>query len=70
MSVGSRYTPRFIRRDASVFKNCYLNFSYPRPAMKSVARASDRAVKERRKRHAASDSSDDSESDKDFRKKF
>ena len=75
MPVGgakqARYIPQYIQSDARVFKNRYLNFSYPRPAMKSVARASERAGKDRRKRQAAvlSESSDDSDSGNDSSKK-
>ena len=68
--MQARYIPQYIQSDARVFKNCYLNFSYPRPAMKSVARASEKAGKDRRKKQAAvSDSSDDSDSGNDSRKK-
>ena len=69
-AMQARYIPQYIQSDARVFKNCYLNFSYPRPAMKSVARASEKAGKDRSKKQAAvTDSSYDSDSGNDSRKK-
>jgi len=69
-AIQASYIQQYIQSDASVFKNCYLNFSCPRPAMRSVARASEKAVKDRRKKQAAvTDSSDDSDSGNDSRKK-
>ena len=71
-AMQARYIPQYIQSDARVFKNCYLNFSYPRPAMRSVVgRASEKAGKDRRKKQAAvTDLSDDSDRGNDSRKKL